>query len=437
MVAFCQIGRLGRKMTITPFSGSAFWLITSIFIAGLIIIPKSKVAIRARNCFMIAFSIGIIFLSINRYPVILLSTLFLLSILVYTAGKNILYSQRKKPKKTIISTVIIIIVILLCYFKYSIIQTSFNNWFALFSTTFEIVTTHGKSSHLFFIGVSYFSFKFIHFLIECHNKKINNLTFLTFINYILFFPSFFSGPINRYNSFAKSIAAETKLAENFLHGTKRIINGLFKKIVLGNFLFPYSIAALDLSTATQTDIAIGIYAYMFYIYFNFSGYTDMAIGCGKIVGIELPENFNYPFFKRNLQQFWANWHMSLTTWLVDYIYWPMARKFRNMEKLRKKPVTLSNICIIITFLVCGLWHGDGLNFFIWGAYHGIGLAILNGYTHFIKKHTSRKTKTYIHKSPIAYGISNFITFQYVAFGFMLFACDMERIQMIISIFFQP
>ncbi|BCO07696.1 hypothetical protein GF1_00720 [Desulfolithobacter dissulfuricans] len=225
------------------------------------------------------------------------------------------------------------------------------------------------------------------------------------------------------------------MRRNLLKGIQRIITGLFKKIVLGDSLYPFSIAALDISTARQTDIVIGVYAYMLYIYFNFSGYTDMAIGCGRMVGIDLPENFNYPFFKRNLQQFWANWHMSLTTWLTDYIYWPLARKFRNIQKLRKKPVTISNICIVITFLVCGLWHGDGLNFILWGLYHGIGLAILNGYTHFIKKHTSRNIKKFVHNSPVAYGISNIITFQYVALGFLLFACDMEKLSRISSLFF--
>jgi len=101
--------------------------------------------------------------------------------------------------------------------------------------------------------------------------------------------------------------------------------------------------------------------------------------------------------------------------------------------LRKKPVTLSNICIVITFIVCGLWHGDGLNFFIWGAYHGIGLAILNAYTSLVKKHGSMQIKRFIYKSRAAYAISNFITFQYVAFGFLLFACDIGRLESIFTI----
>jgi alginate O-acetyltransferase complex protein AlgI len=165
---------------------------------------------------------------------------------------------------------------------------------------------------------------------------------------------------------------------------------------------------------------------MLFIYFDFSGYTDMAIGAGRLVGIRLPENFNYPFFKRNLQQFWANWHMSLTTWLTDYIYWPMARKMRHIDTMRKRPIALSNICIVTTFFVCGLWHGDGLNFILWGFYHGIGLAILNVYTHLERKHFSMGVKKFINKSKMGYAFSTFITVQYVAFGFMLFALNMDE-----------
>jgi alginate O-acetyltransferase complex protein AlgI len=219
-----------------------------------------------------------------------------------------------------------------------------------------------------------------------------------------------------------------------LPGIQRIITGLFKKIVLGDALFPYSISAINLQNASPVEIIISLYAYGLYIYFNFAGYTDMAIGCGRIMGIYLPENFNYPYFKRNLQLFWANWHMSLTSWLTDYIYWPLARKNRKVRFLKKRPITNSNISIIITFVICGLWHGDGLNFFIWGLYHGIGLAILNIYSFLIKKYASKEIKIFVHKSPIAYGVSNLITFQYVSLGFILFACNMNQIEIIYHVF---
>ena len=417
-------------MTITPFSGIGFWFITIIFITVYILFQKGKAPLWARNIFMIAVSLTVLSLTLKN-PLPLLSLLFILICIIFLTGTSLL---QDKSKKAINTGVIILVILFLSYFKYSIIQSSINN-LALSLTPFIFPQHYTLKHHIFFMGVSYFSFKFIHFIVECKKGKINNLNFLTFINYTLFFPSFFSGPINRYNSFAISLNTENELGRNLLEGTKRIITGLFKKIVLGDFFFPYSLAALNYNTATPMDVIIGAYAYGFYIYFNFAGYTDMAIGSGKMVGIELPENFNYPFLKRNLQKFWANWHMSLTSWLTDYIYWPLVKKLRHNDLLKKKSVTLSNISIIITFIICGIWHGDGLNFFLWGLYHGIGLAILNGYTYFIKKYTSKNIKKFIHKSPIAYGISTFITFQYVVLGFILFACDIKKIQIISRIFF--
>ena len=179
---------------------------------------------------------------------------------------------------------------------------------------------------------------------------------------------------------------------------------------------------------------LGIYAYMLYIFFDFSGYTEMAIGAGRLVGVHLPENFNYPFFKRNLQEFWANWHMSLTAWLTDYIYWPLVRRIRHLQNLRKRPVTTSCIVIVITFAICGIWHGDGMNFVMWGTYHGIGLAILNLYTQLEKKYYPRPWKESLSRSRVAYGVSNFITFQFVAFGFLLFALDMSRLKLFFRLF---
>jgi len=402
-------------MTITPFTGLLFWTTTIIFIAVNALLQKYA-PLWIKSGFMILASIGVISLAISK-PIPLLLLLLLITTVIYIIGKSLLTSPEQSIKKRVLFSTIISITIFLCFFKYAIIQTFLISIFN--SSKFKL------EHHLFFMGVSYFSFKFIHFLVECDKGKIEKLSYLTFLNYILFFPNFFSGPINRYNSFSTSIATKAKITDNFLVGGQRIITGLFKKIVLGDFLFPYSIAALNLNTATPLEIIVGIYTYGFYIYFNFSGYTDMAIGCGKMVGIELPENFNYPFFKRNLQQFWANWHISLTSWLTDYIYWPLVKKIRHNKTLQKKPVTISNICIFLTFVICGLWHGDGLNYLIWGAYHGVGLAILNGYTYVIRRYTNNKVRKFIGKSPIAYGLSNFITFQFVSFGFLIFACDMS------------
>ncbi len=423
------------SLEVAPYSSLTFWVILSLFVLIHRLFKFASYKPLLRNLFMILVSCVVIgSVMDNRYFIL---SLFILVGLVYFTGKVLFVSSSPNIKKGANIVVVGLIVFVLCYFKYSFFQSSINSLWQAFWGTFKGLEATGK--HVFFLGISYFSFKFIHFLIDCHNKKIKDLNLLIFINYTLFFPSFFSGPINRYTHFAQNIYNNDKenALSDYVSGLKRIINGLFKKVVIANNLLPLTIVSLDLSDPSVTPLKaiMGIYAYMFYVYFDFSAYTDMAIGSGRLVGIDLPENFNYPFLKRNLQQFWANWHMSLTTWLTDYIYWPLARKTRHLKRLRKRPVTTSNICIILTFMVCGIWHGDGVNFFLWGTYHGVGLAILNIYTQIEKKYFSRRWKKFINKSKIGYGLSTFVTFQYVTFGFLLFAYDMEELKAFFKLFF--
>ncbi len=371
----------------------------------------------ARNLFMILVSVLILDLTHFNDLIVLIP----LSALVYWTGEK-LVTLPKERAFWLCLPLIIFLVVFLCYYKYSSMQLLLNRAIG------DIVNLQRREEALIFVGVSYFSFKFIHFLIECYKKRINNLDFLTFLNYILFFPSFFAGPVNRYNQFSEDIY-NSSVSIDHAGGIRRIIEGLFKKVVLCGFLLPYSLKSIDLTnpSLTRTQAILGIYAYVLFIYFDFSGYTDMAIGSGKLMGINLPENFNKPFFKKNLQQFWANWHMSLTSWLTDYIYWPIAGKTRDIQKLRTRPVLSANICIILTFAVCGIWHGSTINFLIWGLYHGAGLSILNFYTSFRRKHFSQKWKQSITPSWYARAASTLLTFQFVAFGFLFFRFNLSEI----------
>lgn len=419
-------------MSLVPYSGFGFWLVLLSFVSAHSFLKVETPTAWLRNAFMILVSTLVLFLA-QYNPEAKLLLLFAVSILVFYTGKALQQNAAADYRKKLSFAAIAVVIAILCYFKYSKVQTFLDAAAAkLFPLSEQ--ASQGRQEMIFFLGVSYFSFKFIHFLIDCYKSKIKNPDLLTFINYILFFPSFFGGPINRYQTFSDCIANPP--STSYLYGSKRIINGLFKKIVLANSLLPFTIASLNLSDPSVSALTavIGVYAYMLYIYFDFSGYTDMAIGSAEMVGIKLPENFNYPFFKRNLQQFWANWHMSLTAWLTDYIYWPLARKFRHVKNLKRKPITISNIAIVTTFMACGLWHGDGMNFFIWGTYHGIGLAILNVYGYLIKRYASRGYKAFVSESPVAYGISTFVTVQYVAFGFLLFGCDLPKIKAFFDLF---
>jgi len=423
-------------MNISPFSGFYFWMLLALYVAGYALLRFLGAASWVRNSFTIVVSLMVIGLIQNHSEgAYLLGFLILILLMVFLGGRALLKGVSSIERKWINTSLMGFLVLVLCYFKYSDFQLGVNNVFQSLYSLAAKTAVHWNQG-IFLLGVSYFIFKFIHFLADCYNKKIKGLSLLTFMNYILFFPSFFSGPINRYNSFAENVNGSMTKKPDYSGGVKRIIHGLFRKVVLANSILPYTIISLDLThgTVTPAQAVLGVYAYMVYVFFDFSGYTEMAIGTGKLVGIDLPENFNYPFFRRNLQEFWANWHISLTTWLTDYIYWPLARRFRHVEALRKRPIANSNLCIVLTFMVCGLWHGDGKNFFIWGTYHGIGLAILNLYGQLEKKYFPKRWQKALNQSRLAYGVSNFITFQFVAFGFLLFGLNLERIKLFFRLF---
>jgi alginate O-acetyltransferase complex protein AlgI len=289
-----------------------------------------------------------------------------------------------------------------------------------------------------FIGVSYFSFKMIHVLIESYRKKLDRMNLMDYFNYILFFPSFISGPITRYNHFSSQINVQpgTTISQDLKMGAERIVHGMFKKFVLVPIFFPFILnnQSQDLGELSLMKLMLGLYAYALYFYFDFSGYSDLAIGSARVMGIELPENFNNPFFKRNIRELWTNWHMSLTGWLVDYIYWPLVRKLRNQDYFRGHPIFLSNLGMIITFIICGMWHGETTNFLVWGAYHGIGISILTIYQRKKRGVKSRFVQSYF-RSRASGIIGSFVTFNYFAVGLVFFVMDFRKLKTIASVLF--
>ncbi len=287
---------------------------------------------------------------------------------------------------------------------------------------------------LFMIGVSYFSFKMIHFIVEAYRKKIGGMAVLDYFTYILFFVPFISGPINRFNQFAQQTGQQvpTSIRKDLAGGSERIVHGLFKKLVLVQIIHPYVLGnpTQDLASLSLGPALLGLYAYAFYFYFDFSGYSDLAIGTARLMGIELPENFDNPFLRRNIRELWTNWHMSLTSWLVDYIYWPLVRKLRALQYFRDHPVVLSNTGMIITFLACGMWHGEAVNFLIWGGYHGLGISALTIYQRQKKKIKNPSLQRYF-QSRLSAVVGAFFTFNFFAIGLVLFVLDIKSLAVLI------
>lgn len=187
--------------------------------------------------------------------------------------------------------------------------------------------------------------------------------------YISLFPQLIAGPIIRYHDVAGQITKRVHSIELFSSGVQRFIFGLSKKMLIAN---PLGAVADDIFALSSNDLSsplawLGIICYALQIYFDFSGYSDMAIGLGRMFGFRFLENFNYPYISQSIQEFWRRWHISLSTWFRDYVYFPLGGN-------RKSPMrTYQNL--IIVFLLCGFWHGASWNFIVWGMIHGIFLIL--------------------------------------------------------------
>lgn len=219
------------------------------------------------------------------------------------------------------------------------------------------------------LGISFFVFEFIHYLVDIYkgSKPVKNP--LRFALFASFFPSQIAGPIKRYQDFDKQLDEKPEVTfEQFASGLFLIAQGLFKKTALGDNLAPIVKAGFDNPNLMGTfEGWLCIAAFAFQIYYDFSGYTDIGRGSAKLLGYSLPENFNMPYIASSLREFWHRWHMSLSTWLRDYLFIPLG------GSRGKEAQTSANL--ITTMLLGGLWHGASWTFVLWGLFHGVGLAL--------------------------------------------------------------
>lgn len=310
----------------------------------------------------------------------------------------------------------------LCFFKYRFVQGALLD---------PRSAEGGAPAYLFLIGASYFAFKAIHVIVDAYRRSLKRVDALHYVTYMCFFPSFISGPINRYEPFAAEVGADVRGrgAEDLALGAERIVHGLFKKVVLVAVVAPYLVTdrASPLGGPTLAGVAGGLVATALYFYFDFSAYSDLAIGAARVLGIGLPENFERPFLRRNIRELWSSWHMSLTAWLIDYVYWPVVRRLRSLEFFRARPVLLSIVGMNVTFLACGAWHGEAANFLLWGAYHGVGISILNLYQRQKKRWRSPQLQRWFaSRASRALGAAG--TFCFFTLGIALFVLDVDRLR---------
>lgn len=221
------------------------------------------------------------------------------------------------------------------------------------------------------IGISFLTFQSITYTVDVYrgvNKPLNKIG--DYLLYILMFPPLIAGPIIRYNTIAADIVDREKneTFDNKVYGVFLFIIGLSKKVLIANVLGQYVDNSLDgsLSEISSGVLWLVIIAYSFQIYFDFSGYSDMAIGLGRVIGFKFPENFNNPYISQSITEFWRRWHITLGEWMKDYLYIPLGGN-------RVKSVHRLYLNLIVVFLISGFWHGASWNFVIWGAWHGMFL----------------------------------------------------------------
>lgn len=267
-----------------------------------------------------------------------------------------------KAAKTVVASSMIINLFLLGFFKYS--DFLVGNVNGLLGTTIPLLNLALP------IGISFYTFQTMSYTIDVYRgeaKAQHNI--ISFGSYVALFPQLIAGPIVQYKMVANQLNYRNTTVDGFSRGTSRFMMGLGKKVLLANNigLLWDQVSTMDLTTLPTVTAWIGIIAFGFQIYFDFSGYSDMAIGLGHMFGFHFPENFNYPYLAKSITEFWRRWHISLGTWFREYVYIPLGGNRKGMAN------QIRNIAVV--WLLTGIWHGASWNFLFWGIYFGIWLVI--------------------------------------------------------------
>ncbi len=290
------------------------------------------------------------------------------SVMNFAIGRTLTALRGKKGAKTVLTLGVLANLGVLGYYKY----------YSFFvDSVAEFAAFLGLEAHLPILeviapfGISFFTFQGMSYIIDTYRgKAVQPETLLDFSLFIAFFPQFGAGPICRSNQLLPQIHAPAPPGvPHVSEAAALIMTGLFKKMVLATFVASHlTTEAFDSpSKYSSVELVLAVYSYTAQVYLDFSGYTDLARGIGLLFGFDLPENFNYPYAATNIGDFWRRWHMTFSTWLREYIYFPLGGS--RIGRWR----TYFNL--MVTFTACGIWHGASWGFVIWGAIHGVGLSV--------------------------------------------------------------
>ncbi len=345
--------------------------------------------------------------------------LILSSITDYTIGRLI---EKGEKKKLFLTFSIIINLLLLGFFKYSDFLIENINF--IFDTSIPLLKLGLP------IGISFFTFQTMSYSIDVYRGKVKaEKNFLNFLTYVTMFPQLIAGPIVRYEDVNKELHNRKATFSDFNSGLIIFLNGLFKKVLIANnvgYLFSL-LSNLPYENISVLSAWLAVLCFTLQIYFDFSGYSDMAMGIGKMLGFNYPRNFNYPFIAKSITEFWRRWHITLSSWFKDYVYIPLGGNKKN---------AIRNI--IIVWFLTGLWHGASWNFIIWGLYFGI-ILILEKYV--FKNILEKIPSVFRHVGTIFLILVSFYIFAFdnvdnlIGFGSILFGFSGNNFINIIFLFY--
>ena len=335
----------------------------------------------------------------------------------YTAGRLMAkYDDDNKKRKICLIVSVCMNVGLLAIFKYSdFLIDSFNGVFGTSVTNPVVLVNKALNSLYPFglnekrvelpIGISFYTFQSMSYTIDLYLRNIKvQKSFLNFASYVSLFPQIVAGPIVRYEDVANELESRTVNIAKISAGIGLFVKGLAKKVLLANNIGMVwtQVKAMDYSTISVATAWLGIIAFAFQIYFDFSGYSDMATGLGKTLGFEFPKNFDHPYISKSISEFWRRWHITLGSWFRSYVYIPLGGNRNGNFKTYRN--------LFITWALTGLWHGASWNFILWGLFFGVLIIIERlGFGKILEKLPS--------------AVSMLYTFVMVLFGWVLFDTD--------------
>ena len=341
-----------------------------------------------RNYILLIFSIIFYIFGGPKFLLVLL-----LVVLIDYFGALLI--DKKKNKKLFLIITICLNIATLFYFKYTgFFLENINNLFSLNIKIPDIVLP---------IGISFYTFQAMSYVIDVYREKVKvQKNFFTLLLYVSLFPQLVAGPIVRYETIEKELTSRETTFDDLVYGIRRFILGLAKKVIIANQMGALA-DIIFTSNNLSTPIAwLGAFAYTFQIYFDFSAYSDMAIGLGRIFGFKFLENFNFPYIAKSVTDFWRRWHISLSTWFRDYVYIPLGGN--------RKGILRQIFNLFVVWILTGFWHGAEWNFVIWGLYYFIFLILEK----FVLKKILKKTPSVL---------LHIYTMFIVIIGWVIFRCD--------------